>query len=169
MRRRLGLLVMAACLAAACGSSGNVEKERQNLLSIDREWSQQGRDMERFLARWAPEGSLYLPGLPIATGQTNIRNATNQFAAAPGFSMRWAPTKSDVSSAGDLGYTSGAYQITRNDSSGKTARENGKYVTAWKKDPAGQWRVVEFIFNPDAVRPPPPPPPAEPAAAPKKK
>jgi hypothetical protein len=38
--------------------------------------------------------------------------------------------------------------------------EKGKYVTVWKKQANGQWKVAEDIFNADA--PPPPPAPAAP-------
>ena len=162
MRRRLGLLVLASCVAAACGSSTNVDAERQALLALDREWSQQNREMDRFLLKFAPEGSLHLPGLPVATGQTAIRNATNQFAESPGFSMRWSPSKADAS--GDLGYTVGTYQISRNNPTGQAVKENGKYVTAWKKDSGGTWKVAEFIFNADAA----PPAPAAVPPSPKK-
>ena len=35
--------------------------------------------------------------------------------------------------------------------------EKGKYVTVWKKQPGGEWKVIEDIFNADAVPPPPAP------------
>jgi quercetin dioxygenase-like cupin family protein len=33
--------------------------------------------------------------------------------------------------------------------------EKGKYVSIWKKQPDGQWKVAEDIFNPDKIGPPP--------------
>ena len=147
--RHLGLLVALSCLTAACGSSGNVDNERQTLITLDREWSQQVKDLDKFMAKWAPEGSLNLYGTPIATGLDPIRKAAEAFGGVPGFSIRWSPTKADVGSAGDLGYVAGAYRITRNDPAGRPTTENGKYVEVWKKDPGGNWKAVEFILNPD--------------------
>ena len=43
--------------------------------------------------------------------------------SAPGFSLQWSATKADVSAAGDLGYTAGAYQMTMNDAAGKPMRK----------------------------------------------
>ena len=83
-------------------------------------------------------------------------------SSAPGFSLRWTPAAATVSTAGDLGYTTGTYQMTMNDPSGAPAPERGKYVTIWKKAPGGQWKAVEDIFNTDA----PPPAPAPKVAAP---
>lgn len=149
MSRRVWLLAAGIALAAACGgSSSDVDRERQALMARDREWAKGYREMETFLSFYAPEGSLYLPGMPVATGRDNIRRAANAFASAPGFAMRWSPTKADVSTAGDLGYISGAYQITRNEPAGKLVAENGKYVEVWKKQD-GVWKAMEFIFNPD--------------------
>ena len=149
MSRRVWLMAACIALAAACGGSSTaVDRERQALMVRDREWSQGSKDIEKFLSFYAPEGSLYLPGMPVATGRENIRKAANMFADVPGFSIRWSPTKADVSAGGDFGYVTGAYQISRNDAVGKLATENGKYVEVWKKQ-GDEWRAVEFIFNPD--------------------
>lgn len=153
MVRSIGLIVIASCLTASCGSSGNVESERQALVALDREWSSQVSDTDKFLAKYAPEGSLLLPGVPIATGMDAIRKTALAYASAPGFSIKWSPAKADVGSSGDVGYTAGSYRITRNDSTGQPTSETGKYVEVWKKDVGGNWKVVEFIFNSDA--PPP--------------
>ena len=96
----------------------------------------QVKDIEKFLGKYAPQGSLSLPGMPAATGQINIRNAATAFAAAsPEFSIQWSPTKAGVGASGDIGYTAGTYQIAKNDETGKPVKENGKYVQVWKKDP----------------------------------
>ena len=145
----LGLLVAVSCLAAACGSS-NVDNERQTLITLDREWSQQVKDLDKFMAKWAPEGSLNLPGLPIATGLGPIRKVAERFGGVAGFSIRWSPAKADAGASGDLGYTAGSYRLTRNDPAGAPITETGKYVEVWKKD-GGTWKVVEFILNPDVT------------------
>ena len=151
MNRRAWVVAAGLALTVACGgSSSDVDRERQALMARDREWSKGYRDMETFLSFYSAEGSLYLPGMPVATGRENIRRTANTYASAPGFAMRWSPTKADVSGSGDLGYVTGAYQITKNDPAGRLAAENGKYVEVWKKQD-GVWKVSEFIFNPDAA------------------
>ena len=150
MSRRVLVVAAGLAVTVACGgSSSNVDRERQALMARDREWAKGYRDMETFLSFYAPEGSLYLPGMPVATGREGIRKAANVFADVPGFSMRWSPTKADVSASGDLGYVTGAYQLMRNDPAGRPTPENGKYVEVWKKQDA-VWTAMEFIFNPDA-------------------
>jgi len=146
MRRYLVVLGLLAGLSAACGSSVNVEQERDALLQRDREWSDSAKDLEKFLSFFAPDASIYPPGMPIATGAAAIRDSFTKMASMPGFSITWTPTKADVSANGDLGHTAGTYDLTMGGAS-----EKGKYVTAWKKQSDGQWKVTDDIFNADAA------------------
>lgn len=146
MRRYVGLVVVMASFAAGCGPSVNAEQERNTLLAVDREWSQTTKDIEKYLSYFAPEASVYSPGMPVATGSAAIRAAFTEMSSMPGFSVAWTPTKAEVSAAGDLGYTVGTYEATIGG-----AVEKGKYVSAWKKQPAGGWKVIEDIFNADAA------------------
>jgi hypothetical protein len=78
---------------------------------------------------------------------------TSEMWALPGFSFKWTPAKADVSAAGDIAYTSGAYTMTMTNPAGNPATETGKYVTVWKKQ-ANEWKVAEDIFNADSVAAP---------------
>lgn len=146
MRRHVGLVAVLALLTAGCSSSVNVEQERTALLAVDREWSETTKDAEKFLSYFAPEASFYAPGAPVATGAAAIRATFTAMSSMPGFSVAWSPTRAEVSTAGDLGYTVGTYEATMGG-----AVEKGKYVSTWEKQPAGGWRVVEDIFNADAA------------------
>jgi ketosteroid isomerase-like protein/quercetin dioxygenase-like cupin family protein len=152
MYRYLCVVAVVATVAAGCSQSVNVEQERSALLALDREWSQTTKDTDKFLSYFAPDASAYPQGMPVATGTAAIREAFTQMSAMPGFSISWTPTKADVSAAGDLGYTAGTYDMTM-----AGASEKGKYITTWKKQPDGAWKVVEDIFNADT---PPHPSPA---------
>jgi ketosteroid isomerase-like protein len=164
MRQYAWLLVAVAGLSSGCGTSTNVEQQRNALLAVDREWSQTTTDLNKFLSYYAGDASVYPQGMPIATGSEAIRDVFTKMSSMPGFALQWSATKADVSASGELGYTTGTYQMTMNDAAGKPMTEKGKYVTVWKKQSDGQWKVTNDIFNADA----PPPPPA-PAAAPKTK
>ncbi|MBI1250086.1 MAG: hypothetical protein GC189_01265 [Alphaproteobacteria bacterium] len=67
----------------------------------------------------------------------------------------WQADRAFVSTAGDMGMTSGRYaQILE----GREAIQ-GRYVIVWRKDAAGNWRVLSETRTAD----PPTPPPAAPA------
>jgi ketosteroid isomerase-like protein len=131
-----------AGLAVACSTS--VEDERFNLLARDREFSSGVKDMEKVLSFYVPDASLYLPGMPVATGAANIRSAAQRFGGAPGFSIEWEPTQVGLSASGDLGFTAGTYRMTTADPD-KPIR--GEYVEVWKKS-SGDWKVAEHFFHP---------------------
>jgi ketosteroid isomerase-like protein len=145
MRQWAWLLVAGTALTVACGPSANVEQERIALMQRDRDWSQTTKDTDKFVSFFASDASSYAPGMPIATGTDAIRKAFTAMSSAPGFSLQWMATKADVSRSEDLGYTVGTYEATMGG-----ATEKGKYVTIWKKQSDGTWKVSEDIFNADA-------------------
>ena len=147
--------VLVAVLLVGCRSSvdveQNVEADRETLLRLDREWATTVKDLDKFMAFYAPDASLYLPGMPVATGTGAIRDALTKFSSTPGFSFEFVPARADV--GGDVGYTTGTYRATIGG-----AMEQGKYVEVWKKQPDGEWKVKEDIFNADAGANPAEPP-----------
>lgn len=144
MRQYMWVVGFAALLAAGCGASVNVEQERSNLLALDREWSGTTKDAATFVSYFAPDASAYTPGMPVVTGAEAIGKTFAAMSAAPGFALSWTPTKADVSASGDMGSTAGTYEMTMG---GVT--DKGKYVSVWKKQPDGIWKVTDDIFNSD--------------------
>lgn len=131
----------AALAAAACGSNVNVQQETDALLATDRDFSAAAGDPDTFISFLAPDAAMYPTGMPVTTGPEAIRAMFAGMAAAPGFSVKWSPTKAEVSGDGTLGTTAGTYEMTMN---GGT--EHGKYVTTWRKID-GAWKAVDDIFN----------------------
>ena len=150
MNGRRWLLGLVALLTVACAPAVDVEQERTALLALDREWSQTTKDVDKFTSYFAADASVYPPGMPVETGAAAIREMFTKMSAAPGFAIQWTATKADVSASGDLGLTAGTYEMTMGG-----AAEKGKYVTVWKKQADGAWKVTDDIFNADAAGPPP--------------
>jgi len=149
MRRTIGFLMVAGLLAG-CAPSVNVAQEKEALMRLDREWSASVKDTPKFLSFLAPDAAMYAPGMPVIMGAGPIKDAWTQMSSAPGFALEFAPTTADVGAGGDVGYTTGTYK-----SSMGGVAENGKYVTIWKKQPDGNWKVAHDIFNADTAGPPP--------------
>ena len=59
--------------------------------------------------------------------------------------LTWAPSFADVAASGDLGYTWGRYEYAE---SGKIV-ERGTYVTVWRRQANGGWKVVLDGGTPD--------------------
>jgi ketosteroid isomerase-like protein len=144
MRPWIALLPIAALLVD-CGTTVDVAKQREALMSLDRDWATHTADIDKFVSYYAPNASVYVPGMALTTGAGPIHEAYAKMMATPGMSLTFAPSKAQVSAAGDLGYTTGTYEMKMGGTS-----EKGKYVAVWAKQANGDWKVTEDIFNSDA-------------------
>lgn len=122
-------------------------------LAIEFDAAGQAKDVEKFLTFYAPDASLFPGGMPLATGPEAIRKVIGELMALPGFALKFGQTKVEVARSGDLAYDNGTYELTANDAKGKPVTEKGKYVTVWKKQPDGSWKVLCDIFNADHPTP----------------
>lgn len=153
MRRYLCVLGALALGAAGCSRAVDVEQERTALLEADRQWAQSTNDLALFMSFWEPDATAYPPGMPALTGVDAIRKTFGEMASSPGFALSWSPARADVAGFGDIGYTTGTYEMAMNG-----VKDTGKYVTVWKKQPEGTWKVAEDIFNSNLPPQGPPPP-----------
>ena len=116
-----------------------VEAER----AFARETSMRGiRD--GFLAHMASEAIVFQPG------PTNAVEYYRKQEASSGV-LVWEPVYADLSSAGDLGYTTGPF--TYSPSPEEPPVVHGNYFSFWKKQADGSWKVVIDIGT---LNPPPP-------------
>jgi ketosteroid isomerase-like protein len=67
--------------------------------------------------------------------------------------LTWTPTEAEVSQEGDMGYTWGRYQYRDRGANGKVAVETGTYVTIWRRQADGSWKVVLDGGEPDPKAP----------------
>ena len=105
------------------------------------------KNLERTVAFYADEASMFPPNAPLATGKEAIRAVWSPLLTTPGVAISGQTTKVEVSRGGDLGYTTGTYQLTAPDPAGKPVTDRGKYVVVWKKQADGSWKVIADIFN----------------------
>lgn len=108
-----------------------------------------------FLAWFEPENSQFIDRGSMLTGAANIAAPFAQ--SPPGFSIDWAPDGGHASDAGDFATTTGRYSVKMGDQE----IDKGRYVTTWKKNAEGAWKVVldATIADPPASDVPPTPDP----------
>ncbi len=58
------------------------------------------------------------------------------------YQLTWTPTDAMMGPSGDMGYTWGHYEGRSKDSNGNPVLTGGRYITMWRKQADGSWKVV---------------------------
>ena len=103
-------------------------------------------DLERSVSFCAEDCEVLPEHAPLAKGREAIRELFRGWLK-PGMKISWIPDRIDVS--GDLGFSSGTYEMSFDDQAGKGISDRGKYVIVWKKQADGSWKAVRDISNSD--------------------
>ena len=163
---RQGIVVGAVIVAAAaCGvgsesqdqvddfsvgpaDSARMAELQAELIEADRAFAASVRDhgLGAWLSTFTPSGMMISDGT-VHAGQEGIRQAVLPWFADSLFAFTWEPTFSAVSRSGDLGYTVGSYEVTAEGDAGPVTG-TGTYLTVWRRQPDGTWKVEADIGNP---------------------
>jgi len=156
MRRALGAL-FALAMATACApaepAAPAVDRaaEQASLMAADKAWSDayQAADdkVGSFMSAMAEDAMVLAPDAPVAKGPDAIRTMMTGLASLPGFEVVWTAESAQASADGTLGFTVGSYAMKVPGPDGKLVSVSGKYLTVWRKQPDGGWRVVADMFN----------------------
>jgi uncharacterized protein (TIGR02246 family) len=121
----------------------------------DAAWSKAAaaKDVEAYVGFLADDASVFPPNAPMQTGKESIRKSVAETMPSPGVALSWQVSKAEASRGGDLAYSVGTYEVTMKDAKGKPVTDRGKYVTVWKKQPDGKWKVAADIYNSDLPAP----------------
>jgi ketosteroid isomerase-like protein len=139
MRTLLFILLIAFVLALAgivLGQSGG--RTLQSLIESERAFSRLSEEKgikEAFLTYLADDSIVFLPK-PVP--------GRKAYEAGPDDSpvlLTWEPAYAEIALDGDLGFTTGPYQVRDKSKPGDSARF-GHYVSLWQKQPGGFWKVV---------------------------
>jgi ketosteroid isomerase-like protein len=97
---------------------------------------------------FAADGAQLVPGSEVR-GLEAIAELMGPAFADTSFTLSWEPTRAGVAASGDLGYTIGRYRSRRLERGGLVVERTGAYVTMWRRDDAGTWKVVLDSGVPD--------------------
>lgn len=105
-----------------------------------------GTDRAAVWADWfAPDGRQLLPGA-VVTGHEDIQGLMTSSFADPEATLTWEPDLAD--GAGDWGWTSGRY-VSRRPGPDEPIVKGGRYLTVWRRDDRGAWKVAVDTGVPD--------------------
>jgi ketosteroid isomerase-like protein len=110
--------------------------------------------VEKLVAHYADNAVLMAPGMASVSGRDDIRKSLKSMIEDYGLSLKFQAARVEVSSAGDMGFTQGTYQMTMTDPASKQViHDHGSYVTTYRKQPDGSWKAVADIATSEV--PPP--------------
>ena len=92
-------------------------------------------------ADWFAEDGVALGnGAAPQIGKVAIARSSTWLPAA--YRLTWTPTDGTMGPSGDMGYTWGHYEGHSKDANGNPVVTSGRYMTIWRKQPDGTWKVV---------------------------
>jgi ketosteroid isomerase-like protein len=138
----LGLATAAACLAAD-------PKIEEALRDLDEQWSKAAgtKDVDKTVSFYSDDAVVMPPNAPRATTKEAMRAIWKDLLTDA--SISWKTKEVEVAQSGDIGYTSGTYEVTMTDPTGTPVNDRGKYLEVWKKQADGTWKCVIDMWNSD--------------------
>ncbi len=157
MRRRAGfwLTIVAAgfaLVATAAQKPASPTSDMEALMQADRDFAKAtaARRLEGWVEYFAEDG-VSLGDKP-AVGREAIRGAFKPLFDNPSFRLEWAPVKAGILPSGTVGYTEGRATSYRTGPKGEKLVRHSSYVTVWKKQADGAWKVVFETGAPDPAK-----------------
>jgi ketosteroid isomerase-like protein len=136
------LLALSLLLCAFQAGSSARDKALESLANAERNFaatSEKKGFHEAFVEHMADDGIVFAP--KPANGKKLHAEAPESKAL-----LTWYPAYADISASLDWGYTTGPYELKANPEDAKPVGA-GFYLSVWKKQPDGQWKVAVDMGN----------------------
>lgn len=93
-----------------------------------------------FASWFAPDGVLLGNGAAPLIGGVAIARSTTWLPKD--YQLSWTPTDATMGPSGDIGYTWSHYEGHGKDANGNPVLTSGRFITIWRKETDGNWKVV---------------------------
>src|SRR4051812_48743252 len=150
LRSSFAVAVLAAA-SLSCLHAQTFSGKAKAVADADKAWSVVGHagDLDKLMSFFAPDAVAMAPGAPMTTTREQIAAIYKSVLSIPGVDFSWKLVHAEA--AGDLAYTDGTYSMSYKGADGKQVVDKGKYITVWRVDKSGQWKVIRDIFNSDVA------------------
>jgi len=134
------------CLFVLCAGMLFAATPEDEILQLDREFSRTfnaaplATRADQWMSYFA-ENATVPAAKPLAGKQALTEHYKQVFADAD-LKLSWEPTKGEVFAGGKMGFTVGKYSARYKEKDGKAMEQTGTYITVWKKQEDGSWKIV---------------------------
>ncbi len=156
----LAVILFSACKSGATSTEATTSNVNDSTAAVnainkaDSLWDAQSaiNSVPGWLGFYSDDAIILPPGDIMVKDKVGREKVIAGYFALPAASMRFQATKTEVSKSGDLGYSTGNYQFSFKDSTGKVVKDNGKFNEIWKKQADGSWKCVLDTWNSDPAK-----------------
>jgi uncharacterized protein (TIGR02246 family) len=155
-------LTMTACNQApppATAPPDTRDADAKAISDDESQWNKDwaSKDADKILSHYADDAVLMAPGVEPAKGREAIKSGLSGMVSDKALSLTFKASKVDVARSGDMAVLQGDYQMTFTDpATHKVTNDHGTYVTTYRKQPDGSWKVVNDIATSAVLSAPPP-------------
>ena len=141
MSKIAALLLTVSLLftSLAVAQTKSQERERQAIAKAEADFEKARAEhgLEGWLSFFADDTADFVRGGPFTFTKEEMRKHLEKSDR-----LTWKPVKIDVAKSGDLAYSLGTWQLKGKNPKGEDVTQTGKYITVWKKQKNGSWKVV---------------------------
>lgn len=147
--RRLVLPLAAALAAGGCAQPDHRAAAAAEIRDADLAFAKATaeRGVEGWVSWFADSGVQVVPGRNVV-GRAAIRELMGLSLGDTTRTLTWRPVTAEASEDGDLGWTVGRWE-RRHWQGADTVVTHGSYVTIWRRQGDGTWKVVLDVGNAD--------------------
>jgi ketosteroid isomerase-like protein len=150
MRSRFALFLLAVSLALFAAPAALAQAQTgdtSTLMKLESEFQKATAEKgwDGYASYFAEDGVELPNGESAVKGKQAVRKSLGDWT--PGMSLTWTPAGAGMAASGDLGYTYGEYTLKSKDKDGHPVVRYGKYMTVWKKQKDGSWKVAADMGN----------------------
>lgn len=137
---QLCVLILSIVLLS-CNQATNVEQARSEIKEANAQQVKAfaEKDVEGMTTNYADDATILPQHSPMITGREDIYASFKEMASMMD-EFNFSTTSFDAS--GDLAYEIGTFTGVFG-----SVADTGKYVTVWKRQDDGKWKIVADIFN----------------------
>lgn len=142
----LGLMLGLSAWAIASFERSTADDAKKQLMDADRAFAKEAaaKGLDGWMSVMADDAVRIQPlGGKAYAGKAAVRDLDKAIFADPKKQLVWEPTDGGAFADGTHGYTTGTSKFVEKTADGKeTVLSTGKYVTWWRKDANGAWKVI---------------------------
>lgn len=139
----LVLLVFTGCASTMSSSTNDAQTYIQSTTPRFISSFNSG-DWNAVSGYYADDAVLLMPNADAMRGTAAIRAGFNSMN---GMNARLNLTSDRVVQSGDLAYETGTYTMSMTPSGGNAMNDRGKYLTVWRRQADGTWKIVADAIN----------------------